>query len=118
MTPQQLEERLRSGLGHVLMTSAFFDALHLAVWEAVSNAIRHAATPDPAVDVRTEPTGDVVVTVTDHGPGFDRAEISHITAPYRGLALIAANVTSVAYSPAPEGGTIVTLRKALPRNDR
>jgi signal transduction histidine kinase len=49
---------------------AFVDALCGAVTEALTNVRKHAGVDRASVTVRSAP-GEVVVTIIDHGVGFD-----------------------------------------------
>ena len=97
-------------------------AVHLAVEEAIVNAIVHGNKLDPAkkVHVTCEVSADrVLVSIADEGPGFDPAGIPDCTADDRleapggrGVMLMRSFMTRIEYNPA---GNAVVLEK---RRDR
>jgi serine/threonine-protein kinase RsbW len=87
--------------------------LKLAVTEAVTNVIRHAAVDSMKVDYRSLP-GVVEVTVTDAGGGFDVAELNREPgeAGGFGLAVIRNLVDEVVLDSTGRGTTIKMVRYA------
>lgn len=87
--------------------------LKLAVTEAVTNVIRHAAVDSMKVDYRSLP-GVVEVTVTDAGGGFDVAELNREPgeAGGFGLAVIRNLVDEVILDSTGRGTTIKMIRHA------
>jgi serine/threonine-protein kinase RsbW len=95
-------------------------AVHMALEESISNAIRHGNRLDPAKQVEVKcvlsPTR-FWVRICDEGPGFRPAEVPDCCSPEclelpggRGLALMNAYMTRVEYN---ERGNCVTLEKRL-----
>jgi serine/threonine-protein kinase RsbW len=84
--------------------------LKLAVTEAVTNVIRHAAVDSMKVDYRSLP-GVVEVTVTDGGGGFDVAELNREAGGF-GLAVIRNLVDEVVLDSTGRGTTIKMIRYA------
>jgi serine/threonine-protein kinase RsbW len=93
-------------------------AVHMALEESISNAIRHGNKEDPSkrveVECRLSPFR-FWARVCDEGPGFRPLEVPDCCSPDRlelpggrGLALIHAFMTSVQYS---ERGNCVTMEK-------
>jgi len=104
------------------------DARHwidIAVREAVANAIKHGNLQDPRkqvqIDLRLD--GDVlIIEVQDEGAGFDPARIEDPLAPEnllkpngRGIFYMKSFMDQIEYGLRPGGGTVVTLRKRVPR---
>lgn len=93
-------------------------AVHMALEESISNAIRHGNKEDPAKQVRVEcrlSPERFWVQICDEGPGFKPAAVPDCCAPDRlevcggrGLALIQAYMTSVQYN---ERGNCLTMEK-------
>ncbi|MFM7244304.1 MAG: ATP-binding protein [Planctomycetaceae bacterium] len=93
-------------------------AVHLAVEEAIVNAIVHGNKLDPAkkVHVVCEVSSDrVLVSIADEGPGFDPTGIPDCTADDRleapggrGVMLMRSFMTRIEYNPA---GNAVVLEK-------
>lgn len=106
------------------------DARHwvgIAVREAVANAIKHGNQRDPdkpvAVDIAID-EGQLIVRVEDQGEGFDPAQVADPLAPEnrlrpsgRGIFYMKSFMDEIEYSFRPGGGTVVTMRKRLPRLD-
>jgi signal transduction histidine kinase len=67
--------RINADLRPVLVGAAVAEALAAAVSEALENVVRHAGTERVAVRL-TEWQDAVLVTVTDHGRGFDYAVVA------------------------------------------
>lgn len=98
--------------------------LGVALREAVVNALRHGAGPDGArVTVRIEVARDhdLLVTVRDHGPGFDPARLPDPLAPEnlcrgcgRGIFYMRRFTDEVSFRFPRRGGTVARLRKHLP----
>ncbi|MFC9975666.1 ATP-binding protein [Spirillospora sp. NPDC127200] len=125
MTPASVEDVLRRPLEGPAAGQWFVDAALIAVWEAVANAIEHGGTWCPSVQAELSADGgQLIVTVTDHGPGFDphdrpdpmRPE-HRLRAGGRGVFLMERFMDRVDYRFPPEGGTVVTLSKNLPPDD-
>lgn len=102
------------------------DARHwvgIAIREAVANAIKHGNQQDPGKDVEVElavSAEQVVIRVFDRGTGFVPEEVDDPLAPEnllkpngRGIFYMKSFMDEIEYSPRPEGGTVVTLRKRL-----
>lgn len=102
------------------------DARHwvgIALREAVANAIKHGNQQDPEKKVEVELAvhgGQAVIRVLDHGDGFDPDLVENPLAPEnllkpngRGIFYMKSFMDAIEYSPRPEGGTVVTLRKSL-----
>jgi serine/threonine-protein kinase RsbW len=97
--------------------------LGLALREAVANAIKHGNRQDAGkrVDVDMELTpAEVILRITDEGEGFDPERVKDPLAPEnrfradgRGIFYMRKFMDEVSYSFAPDGGTVVTLRKQL-----
>jgi serine/threonine-protein kinase RsbW len=98
-------------------------AVHMALEESISNAIRHGNKEDPAKRVQVEcqlsPTR-FWVQICDEGAGFKPSAVPDCCAPDRlevpggrGLALIEAYMTLVKYN---DRGNCLTMEKALPSN--
>jgi serine/threonine-protein kinase RsbW len=96
--------------------SALFD-IKVALGEALSNAVRHgsAQNGDGAIEVRVSAYKDrVVIDVEDSGSGFDGEHACSddlYASGGRGIMFMRALMDRVVFSPAPGGGTIVTLVK-------
>jgi len=97
---------------------AMFD-VRVAVGEALANAIRHGSPGGGADIVQVTVTAfadRVVIDVTDSGSGFDGrpgGTDDLYAASGRGVMFMRALMDSVQFSPAPGGGTSVTLEKHL-----
>ncbi len=102
------------------------DARHwveLSVREAVANAIKHGNRQDPEKKVEVGVglnDGELVISVADHGIGFDPGKVRDPLAPEnrfardgRGIFYMRKFMDSVDYSFRPDGGTVLTLRKRL-----
>jgi len=95
--------------------------LDMAVREAVTNAVLHGNRQDESkfVEVVFTDTGaELVVTVRDHGAGFDPSSVDDPTAEQnllktsgRGILFMRTFMDAVEWSPHPEGGTIVRMTK-------
>lgn len=96
----------------------------LAVREAVINAMLHGNRKDPGRSVTVTLTADgteLVARVVDQGDGFDPEETPDPTegdnllrTSGRGLLLIRAFVDEVVFERAPEGGTVIVMKKTRP----
>ncbi len=64
---------------------AAVDAIRHAVMEALNNVAKHAATTEVWVVATGEPDGEVVVTITDRGTGFDQKSVRHGTGLARSI---------------------------------
>jgi len=87
--------------------------LKLAVTEAATNVIRHAAVGSFRIEYRTQPRA-VEVTVTDAGGGFDAATLSSNPGEHGGfgLAVIRSLVDEVALESTAGGTRLRMLRRA------
>jgi anti-sigma regulatory factor (Ser/Thr protein kinase) len=94
-------------------------AVELALQEAVANAIRHGCRGDASkhlqCSVSCDDAGEVVITVSDPGPGFDPHAVADPLAPEnmlkpsgRGIFLISGLMDDVQYA---DGGRVVHMRK-------
>jgi len=103
-----------------------FDDLHLALLEALSNAIVHGngEDPDKTIDVCAgcDEQARVVIAVTDHGDGFDPAVLADSTSGAnifaghgRGVFLMKHLVDEVEFN---LGGRQVVLRKRAASDPR
>jgi serine/threonine-protein kinase RsbW len=95
----------------------------LAVREAVANAIKHGNRVDESkrvrIEARVEAT-EVVVRITDQGPGFDLAEVKDPLAPEnllrpggRGIFYMRQLMDQVDFRFGEDGGTEVVLKKTV-----
>jgi len=102
--------------------SAFY--LGVALREALMNAVRHGVgrngRPRVRVSVRALRRGTLAITVRDHGPGFDPAEVADPLSPEnldrssgRGLLYMRRFTDRLAFA-FPGQGAIVRLEKRLP----
>jgi serine/threonine-protein kinase RsbW len=97
--------------------------VELSVREAVANAIKHGNQQDPEKKVEVGVGLDeeeLVITVADHGHGFDPTHVRDPLAPEnrfatdgRGIFYMRKFMDSVDYSFAPDGGTVLTMKKRL-----
>lgn len=95
----------------------------IALREAVANAIKHGNQQDPDKKVDVELSVDAelaVIRVCDHGDGFNPEDVDDPLAPEnllkpngRGIFYMKSFMDDIEYSPRPEGGTVVTLRKRI-----
>lgn len=126
-----VEERVGAVVDALPLPPGTRHGVLVSVLEAVTNAIEHGTAPDAptaggpeggTAKVEIEVTADrFVATVTDRGPGFDPAGCPDPRDPGRlllpsgrGLLLMRHLMDSVDYAFPPDGGTTVTLRKAIP----
>ncbi len=96
---------------------AQFD-LKVAVGEALANAVRHGSPgEDDGIEVEVAVYGDrIVVSVTDHGEGFDGIAISDddvFASGGRGVMFMRALTDGVEFLRSSQGGTTVCLTKCL-----
>jgi serine/threonine-protein kinase RsbW len=108
----------RAGLGE---ESAF--GLDMAVREAVTNAVLHGNKQDESKRVEinfVESNGELVVTVRDHGEGFDSDAVADPTAEEnllktsgRGILFMRTFMDTVEWQRHPEGGTVVRMTKKI-----
>ena len=115
---RQVTDELLAQLGAHGWPEADVFAVHLAVEEAIVNAIVHGNKLDPSkkVHVTCEVSADrVLVSIADEGPGFDPASIPDCTADERldapggrGVMLMKSFMTRIEYNPA---GNAVVLEK-------
>jgi serine/threonine-protein kinase RsbW len=96
-------------------------AIHMALEESISNAIRHGNKEDPnkyvKIDCQLSPAR-FWIQICDEGAGFNPSAVPDCCAPDRlevpggrGLALIKAYMTQVKYN---DRGNCLTMEKALP----
>jgi serine/threonine-protein kinase RsbW len=118
---RQITDELLAQLGAHGWQPADVFAVHLAVEEAIVNAIVHGNKLDAAkkVHVQCEVSADRVrVAIADEGPGFDPAAVPDCTADDRlqapggrGVMLMRSFMTSITYNAA---GNAVVLEKVRP----
>jgi serine/threonine-protein kinase RsbW len=100
--------------------------LALALREALVNAVKHGHKDDVSrrieVNLRTDSRRNLVFTVTDKGDGFDPegvpdplAEENLVRGSGRGVFYIRNFTDEVSFSFPKRGGTVVRLKKRLPR---
>jgi serine/threonine-protein kinase RsbW len=97
--------------------------VELSVREAVANAIKHGNQQDPEKKVEVGVglnEGELVISVADHGHGFDPQRVRDPLAPEnrfardgRGIFYMRKFMDAVDYSFRPDGGTVLTMRKRL-----
>ena len=95
-------------------------AIHMALEESISNAIRHGNKEDPGKEVAVEcemSSGRFWIRVCDEGPGFDPRKVPDCCDPDRlevaggrGLALMQAYMTLMEYN---DRGNCLTMEKRL-----
>ncbi len=95
--------------------------IDMAVREAATNAVLHGNKRDEAktFEVGVNCQGDsLVITVRDHGQGFDPATVPDPTDPQnllkasgRGILFMHTFMEEVAWERHPDGGTVVRMRK-------
>ncbi|HET7416895.1 MAG TPA: ATP-binding protein [Solirubrobacterales bacterium] len=114
-----LIRRVAAGaLGTMGVTPACIDDVVLALSEACSNVVDHAAVEDQ-YEVRLEVRGRrCAIAVEDAGGGFDAAALADVPADTssvrgRGVAIMRAVMDQVDFESAPQRGTIVRLVKTL-----
>ena len=85
-----IARELASGLGTAVMEPGQLDNLTLVVTELVSNAVRHAESPDPVRLAMTPKDAYMCVQVTDGGRGLvpEPGAIGAAGAPGYGLFLV------------------------------
>ncbi|MEM1248690.1 MAG: ATP-binding protein [Acidobacteriota bacterium] len=93
----------------------------IALREALANAIKHGNKEDPAKQVEVELRIDeeqVIVLIQDQGEGFDPKGVENPLEPDnllkpdgRGIFYMNRFMDEITYDFAPEGGTVVKLRK-------
>jgi len=115
---RQVTDELLTQLGAHGWPEADVFAVHLAVEEAIVNAIVHGNKLDPTkkVHVACEVSAErVLVSIADEGPGFNPAAIPDCTADDRleapggrGVMLMRSFMTRIEYNPA---GNAVVLEK-------
>lgn len=95
------------------------DAIRHAVMEALNNVAKHAATGEVWVVATGEPDGEVVVTITDRGVGFDQETVQHGTGLSRSIRDRMAQVGGEArIHSQPGSGTSVEIRWRSNEADR
>jgi serine/threonine-protein kinase RsbW len=115
---RQVTDELLAQLGAHGWPEADVFAVHLAVEEAIVNAIVHGNKLDPTkkVHVACEVSAErVLVSIADEGPGFNPAAVPDCTADDRleapggrGVMLMRSFMTRIEYNPA---GNAVVLEK-------
>ncbi|HEX7182799.1 MAG TPA: ATP-binding protein [Thermoanaerobaculia bacterium] len=116
---------LRDALQQLGMDEDARQWVDLAVREAVANAIKHGNAQDPEkqfhVDLLIQ-GDDLVIQVGDEGPGFEPSQIEDPLAPEnilrpngRGILYMKRFMDEIQYEARPGGGTLVTLRKRVHR---
>lgn len=115
---QQLVDEIVAQLNHFQWPSTDVFAAHLALEEAIVNAVEHGNRLDPhkSVQVHAELTAlQLSVTIRDEGQGFDPTKLpdptdsEHLTEPHgRGVLLMRRLMTTVSFN---ERGNEVTLVK-------
>lgn len=93
----------------------------IALREALANAIKHGNKEDPSKQVEVELRIDdeqVIVLIQDQGEGFDPKRVENPLEPDnllkpdgRGIFYMNRFMDEITYDFAPEGGTVVKLRK-------
>lgn len=87
------------------------DAIRHAVMEALNNVAKHAAATEVWAVATGEPDGEVVVTITDRGVGFDQDTTGHGTGLSRSIRDRMAEVGGTAkVHSSPGNGTTVEIR--------
>ncbi len=133
----QVRATIGSRFEHIdLVTVVFDDALSrlgldedsrhwvgIALREAVANAIKHGNRQDPDKPVEVELSladGLAVIRVLDRGEGFDLDQVedpleveNRLKPNGRGIFYMKSFMDDIEYSPRPDGGTVVTLRKRI-----
>jgi serine/threonine-protein kinase RsbW len=99
--------------------------VELATREAVANAIKHGNRQDADKKVEIGVAVDdglLTITVADHGSGFDPSAVRDPLAPEnrfardgRGIFYMRKFMDSVEYEFRPDGGTVLTMKKRLPK---
>jgi serine/threonine-protein kinase RsbW len=94
-----------------------------AMREAAANAIRHGNRQDPDLDVLIDyrfSDDEVTIRIEDQGEGFDLEDVPDPTDPGyllrpsgRGIFYMRQFMTSVEFSRAPGGGTVVEMTRRL-----
>ena len=112
----------RGSLQRLGVKSDCIDDVEVAVTEACSNVLRHAAGTDAEYEVTAELNDThCEIRVTDTGKGFDHSTLSDDARPSaesgRGIQLMRALVDNVRFVSRPEEGTIVHLEKELELED-
>jgi serine/threonine-protein kinase RsbW len=107
---------LEQALAAAHVRPAVIGELSVAISEACTNAVRHAAGDEYRVEVTLDPR-TIRITVADLGPGFDVP--NPVTMPPagavsgRGLALMDALVDDLDVTCAKAGGTTVVMTRSL-----
>ena len=96
--------------------------MELAVTEACTNVLQHAAGTDAEYEVQVEVNESMCeIRVTDGGEGFDHEAVAKFAATSaengRGIQLMRALVDKVQFLSRPQAGTIVHLVKELDLQD-
>jgi serine/threonine-protein kinase RsbW len=113
---------LKQALGVLGVTESVVHDIELALTEACTNVLDHAADADEyevsaGIDDRV-----CVLEVVDRGGGFDASDLGHAEAPPaaedgRGIQLMRALVDRVTFESKPQVGTVVHLEKTLEWED-
>ncbi len=113
---------LRASMKTLGVTDDVIADIELALTEAVTNVLDHAAEGDE-YEVSAGIDGAMcVIEVVDRGQGFDSTDIGCADAPEgaeegRGIQLMRALVDRVTFESKPKVGTVVHLEKALDWHD-
>lgn len=96
--------------------------INVVLTEAIANAIKHGAPPDPEQGVRVRITvsdQEICIKVYDHGHGFDLASVpspeagtDHLDDRGRGIFIIKSLMDSVEYRKT-ESGNVLEMKKRL-----
>jgi serine/threonine-protein kinase RsbW len=93
--------------------------IELAVTEACTNVLNHAAGTDEQYEVAVAiDDRHCEIRIVDTGKGFEHADVGHVTSAQmaesgRGVFLMRALVDELDFVSAPEQGTVVRLQKSL-----
>ena len=101
--------------GEQRLQAADLENLMFALGEGIANAIQHADSADE-IEIRIHADGDcVIVTVADHGRGFESPPRGHVPLPSvfaeagRGFAIMQRCTDFLDVQSDPGAGTVVTL---------
>jgi serine/threonine-protein kinase RsbW len=93
--------------------------IELAVTEACTNVLHHAAGTDKQYEVHVDINEETCqIRIVDTGMGFEHAEVGHVRSSHssesgRGVFLMRALVDDLDFVSEPEHGTVVRLVKSL-----
>ena len=113
---------LHSSMERLGVERECLDDMELAVTEACTNVLQHAAGSDNAYEVAVEVNESTCeISVTDGGAGFNHADLPETTSTSaesgRGIQLMKGLVDKVQFLSRPQAGTIVHLVKELELRD-